>query len=592
MPKPKLPQDISLEKLEEYWKQSTASYTKAFRRIRLLDATDRGKLWEALNSRFPPYQILPDTNDVSYVKNNLLASLYTVGKSAQLLPTTPEDKEMVEHINIWLAHFWSRSLLGYYQMQAGERAALTNIGITQVGWDKNISGGTGDYAYSGGPSYKNISPIKFMRDPFADSLETSAYCLTWDDLHKNVLKANPLYKDTLDQAIAEFNGTHTATPVELHQDRPPTAQYKNTKDYYRIITYWVRDGDKVHEIHTLDNVALLHVKEDIKPSAFPFAILYCNLPAGDVIGTSEPAKIFANSVAYNLMNSVLLTADYKNQRPPAFINNASGLNIASFIKHGNEADRTFVVNGDASKAVHYHEFPIPSPATPQVLGLLTNDIQRVTGVTDRYTGKSTGSILTTGGIEAALDQATLIDTPKITNYEAYALQLTKLTLANMVEFSSKRSYYIKNPADNKYVTLEVDFPKLDEKIFQYEINISSELPKNKARTAQMANILMEKQMQYQQMGQQVDLITPEEWLMMQDIPQRELMQERMGIQRNADYLEKVSRILFTYTGLVKDGMDPREALDVTAQEMMAAEQPGAPRPEEMMMEAPPDMGMY
>lgn len=579
----KLPDGITLEQLASNWSLATAAYNRPFRRIRLLDATDRGKLWEAINSKFPSYQILPDTNDISYVKNNLLASLYTVGKSASLLPTTPEDKEIVEHLNIWLAHFWDVAKLGFYQMQAGERAALTNLGITQVGWDKNLSGGSGSYAYKGGPAYKNIDPTKFMRDPYAETLETSAYCMTWEDLHKSVLKANPLYAETLDAAI-KTSYSSTAAPVELHLDRPSSSEVRTSKDYYRLITHWVRDGNKIHEIHTLDNSAILCVREDIKPSAFPFALVHCNLPAGDVIGTSECAKIFANTVAYNLMNSVLLTAEYKNQRPPRFISNTSGLNVVSFVKHGNEADYTFVVNGDASRAVHYHQFPQPSPVAPTIMGLLKTDMQRVSGVDGRYTGRDTGSILTTGGVEAMINQATLVDTPKILNYEEYARTLTQLTLANMMEFAPQRKYFIKNPKDNKYCIVEVDFPALDkDAVFQYSINISSELPKNKARIAQMANTLMEKQMQYKQSGGQVDLITPEEWLMCQDLPERELMQDRMGIQRDADYLTKITKVLYTYSGMVQNGMDPKDAMLATAQELKADEQPGSPYPEELGM---------
>lgn len=588
----KLPEGFTLDKLKTNWDLATVAYARPFRRIRLLDATDRGKLWEAINSRFPAYQILPDTNHVSYVKNNLLASLYTVGKSASLMPTTPEDKDTVEHLNIWLQHFWDLAGVGYYQLKAGERAALTNIGITQVGWDNEISGGSGDYAYQGGPAYKNIDPIKFMRDPYATDLDTSAYCMTWDDLHKNVLKANPLYKDTLDTAINQVSHSTTSAPVELHHDRPSSSETRSAKDYYRVITHWVRDGNKVHEIHTLDNTAVLYVKEDIKPSAFPFAVLYCNLPAGDVIGTSEPARIFANSVAYNLMNSVLLTAEYKNQRPPKFISNTSGLNIASFVKHGNEADYTFVVQGDASKAVHYHQFPLPSQAAASITGMLNQDIQQVTGVDGRYTGKDTGSILTTGGIEAALDQATLVDTPKIAGYEEYARKLTQLTLGNMIEFAPKRKYFMKDPNNNKPIELEIDFPKIDNStVYQYTLHISSELPKNKARVAQMANILLEKQMQYKQSGMDVDIITPEEWLMLQDLPIREYMQDRMSIQRDADYMEKVSKVLFAFSGMIKNGVDPRDALAMTAQELKASEQPGAMPPEEMMMEPPVDPGM-
>ena len=46
-------------------------------------------------------------------------------------------------------------------------------------------------------------------------------------------------------------------------------------------------------------------------------------------------------------------------------------------------------------------------------------------------------------------------------------------------------------------------------VFKYQIHISADLPKNRQRIAEMANQLMEKQMQYKQAGEEVDLITPE-----------------------------------------------------------------------------------
>ena len=57
------------------------------------------------------------------------------------------------------------------------------------------------------------------------------------------------------------------------------------------------------------------------------------------------------------MQSLALTAEFRNQRPPKFVSNQAGLNIRSFAQYGDDPDKTFIVNGDASKAVHYHEYP-------------------------------------------------------------------------------------------------------------------------------------------------------------------------------------------------------------------------------------------
>ena len=84
---------------------------------------------------------------------------------------------------------------------------------------------------------------------------------------------------------------------------------------------------------------------------------------------------------------------------------------------------------------------------------------------------------------------------------------------------------------------------------------------------------MEKQMQYANMGTQVDLITPEEWLYFQDLPIKEYMTERMGLQRRQDFLEQVSQTIFQYAELTKQGMDPTEALMATAQTIQDKQQP-------------------
>lgn len=555
---------IKLEELEEKFNTCKTQYANIHKKMRLLDATDRGDIWKAIGAKFPCYQILPDTNFVSYVKSNILASLYTVIKSANIIPTAEKDKDITTNLNLALEYVWDTVGVGYKQFQAGERAALLNMGITQVGWDENMSGGVNDSFIKGNVNLKNIDPMKFFRDPFAVNFESSEYCGTFEDYHKSTLQANPLYKEKFKEYVA---GEEAAAAANL-VDTPKYAYEANkssAKDYYTLIIFWVKHEDKMYEVHTVNCKKILHYKA-IKPAVFPFATLYCEEPAGHLVGSSPVAKIFANNIALNLMDSIALTAELKNQRPPKFINSLSGLNVDAFAKHGDEADKTFIVNGDATKAVHYHQFPYTSPGLANIKQSLQYGIQTVSGVDGRYTGRDTGSIITTGGTEEMLNRVTIIDTPKIILYEAYAKQLTKLILMNLLEFAPKRKYFVKKPNSTKYSTIEIDFPKVDsDTLFNYSISISSELPKNKQRIAQMANVLMEKQMQYQEQGSSVQLITEEEWLMMQDLPMKEYMLERMGVQRLVNTTEEVAQTLFGYADLLGKGMNPDEALMATAE---------------------------
>ena len=74
----KLPEHVTVDKLKEYFSLARTEYAAAHRRAQKLDATDRGKLWEAVRAEFPKYQILPDTNFISYVKQNILAFIINV----------------------------------------------------------------------------------------------------------------------------------------------------------------------------------------------------------------------------------------------------------------------------------------------------------------------------------------------------------------------------------------------------------------------------------------------------------------------------------------------------------------------------------
>lgn len=575
-----------LQKLRDNYITALGRYVPIFRRIQLIDAIDRGKLWEALGGKFPAYQILPDTNHVAYIKSNLVASIYSVTKGANILSTSESDREAIANLNVALEFLWDKNNIGHAQLEAGENAALHNLGITEVGWDV----GAKYRAANGTPAVgnvvvRNVHPLQFMRDPFAKNLESSAYCLTWDDLHKNVLLQNPVYKEPFEAWAADNDARSKAsgdlregqilpTPdipydtMLMFTDRPnPSAQ----QGYVRLYRHFFKDIDDkgnpvLVECHTVNNEAILYYRKGIKPNIYPFAECFCNLPNGDVIGQSECQKIMRNSVAYNVLNSLLLTSEYRNQRPPKFVNSESGLNLATFTKYGNDPDYTFLVRGDATRAVHYHEYPQPSQAAMPLMGVLGGDMQLTSGIDERYTGRDTGSILTTGGVEDMLSRVTLTDSVKIKNYETYTVQLSQLILANLIEFGGERDYVTTDPATQEVKTFQVNFKDLQDSGFlSYAVNISSELPKNKQRLAAWANMVLEKQAQYAGNAQGgPEWITPEEWLEFQDPPNKERMLARMKVQRLQDTQNKIANIVYSYGTMVSAGLDPAEAIQRTA----------------------------
>jgi hypothetical protein len=223
------------------------------------------------------------------------------------------------------------------------------------------------------------------------------------------------------------------------------------------------------------------------------------------------------------------------------------------------------------------------------------NIKSMSGVDDRYTGRDTGSIITTGGTEEMLNRVTLIDTPKIMNYERYTKRLTELTVRMMAEFSPDRTYVVKDdnrstPQKVVYKTITIEADEMDpDAVFEYAIQISSELPKNKQRVQAWANNMMEKQMQYQSQGVQIDVITPEEWIRCQDVPYKEQILKRMGIQSNLNAYIEAQNVIAEYAAMLERGDLPEDALAQAADGLQAMRM-GEQTPYQQQMEAQAPMG--
>ena len=573
-----LPDNVSLQTIKDRIQDTDTRYIKVLQRMRILDGTDRGKMWDVVSAKFPKYQLQPDSNWVNYIKENLVASIYTTGRYAELVPRSDEDIKYVTEFNSALGTIWDQVKADYYQFLAGERAALLNIGITMVGWRKDLLGGTANHWYKGDIVFKNIDPMKFRRDPYADVFDNSEFCYYYDDFSMAIIRTKDKYKKRIKEieaAVGDLDKSDLVPDaVTAATDRQKTT---STQSNYHKITYYYtkvpdltqssKEGYVIVEVHLLDDKYVLYCNKDLKPRMFPFAVLYCNNPAGDLVGASEPAKAFTSAFTYNLLNSIYATHAYKAQRPPRFVNAASGINLRQFAKYGNDADKTFIVNGDATQAVHYAQFPQLPPELLQVKQDLGRDIRDCSGVDEMYAGKNTGSIQTTGGMDTLMDATSQRDNQKILLYEEYSKRLTELVVNNLIVYGDKREYTVTDPITQQTKTVSFNFPEVDDDIrFRYTLDIQTYLPRNKTRLAAVANMLLEKQAQYKP---DPEIITVEEWLLMQDIPFKDMIYKRMGIQRNTRISEQVAMTLEMFATLVEGGMDPDAAVDQVAQQLQA-----------------------
>ena len=562
-----LPDYLTPEKLRRFWDRAKSGKQRATKLFTLLNAFDKGKQWDVLNVKMPPYQLKPNTNWVKKTKNDIVNSVYAGGYVGNVLPIRAEDKNTADLLNRYLEYVFDKTDAYLMQLYAGERAALLNIGITQVGWDSTVISGTKDALSKGEVEFKNIDPLSFYCDPSATHPLKGQYIIIAEKMALTELEAEDQWQDRLKVYRKIHDSSNRVEELEKYGLRTDVHAEDDTVS---LMTYYVRrvndaGGIKIDQVITIGGDFILGVKEGIKPNCYPFAILYSNLPNDDLYGISTPHDIMSLQLAVNMIDSIEATHAYKTQNPPKVIDKTSGINVRSFAKHGNDPDKVWVVNGNPNDIVRYIQ-PYPlSPNLPQLQARFNQMIPTITELDAAYTGRDTGSIQTTGGIEGQMARVSMSDNTRVALLEDYVKQMTKLVIQYYKEYGDKRWFrYNLSPDSSEVDFEEIDFEEIDsETDFDYTVHVSPQLPKNKARMAEWANIIMEKQMQYQP---DVQLMSPTEWLSYQDAPQKHLIYNRIRAEEQANTMDDIIGTIGGFAAMHQQGLTPEDAVQILAEE--------------------------
>lgn len=562
-----LPDYITPERLRKHWDRAKSGRQRATKLFELLNAFDEGKQWDVLGVKMPPYQLKPNTNWVKKTKNDIVNSVYAGGYVGNVLPIRAEDKETADLLNRYLEYVFDKTDAYLMQLYAGERAALLNIGITQVGWDSTVISGTKDALSKGEVEFKNIDPLSFYCDPSATHPLKGQYIIIAEKMPLTELEAEEQWSDRLKTYRQLYESANRAEEFEkygLKGDVHPE------DDTVSLMTYYIRKvnekgGVKIDQIITIGGDFILEVKENIKPNTYPFAILYSNLPTKDLYGISTPHDIMSLQLAVNMIDSIEATHAYKTQNPAKLIDKASGINVRSFAKHGNDPDKVWVVNGNPSEVIRYVQPYQLSPTLPQLQARFTQMIPTITELDAAYLGRDTGSIQTTGGVEGQMARVSMSDNTRVALLEDYVKQMTKLVIQYYKEFGDKRWFrYNLSPDSSEVDFVSIDFEEMDTGVeFDYTVHVSPQLPKNKARMAEWANIIMEKQMQYQP---EIQLMSPTEWLSYQDAPQKHIIYNRIKAEEQQNTMDEILGTIGGFAAMYQQGLSPEDSVQILAEE--------------------------
>lgn len=565
---------VDLLQLFDHFKQGRRPHEKTWK---LLDAYDRGLFWETLKTKIAPHQILPETNYVNYVKTNIVNSVYAGVYRADVFPRNFEHVELARKVNQFLEYTWDKLDVKAQQVKIGDRAALLNVGACQFGWDDDIIDSTGaNQRYAGDVELKFIDTMALYLDPATRDFQKGRAVIIADEVSITELEAEPKYKKRAKEYIklkTEDNKLDFQSQPFANDDYGKNymgqRSTQNNDQTVRLLTVYYKvstdEGYRIDQIELIDDGFILRLKKDIRPKRFPIVLLYSTPPIIDSYGTPVPKLVLSNIMTINMIDSIEATHAYASQRRTKLINMNAGLNVATFARYGNDPDKVFPVAGRPDDLIKYVDLPPLYQGIQKLRERMELSIFLITGIDLRYTGRDTGSISTTGGMDMLQARVSMSDNVRIIMLEKFAKDLTQMILDFYMEFGDKRNVPIKNKQGDVTEQVEINFEELrKEKIkFDFTVHASPYLPKNLARLSEAANMIMEKQMQYQM---DPPLMTPEEWLSAQDFPQKHHMLDRMEAERQQDDLEDVMSTLGNFAGLVGQQVRPEEAVSMLAEE--------------------------
>lgn len=569
----------NIMQLFKHFKDKRTPYERMWK---LLDAIDSGKFWDLYSKVAPNYSIKPDFNYINYIKTNYTNSLYVGQYMPIVFPRFKDNSAVATSVNEFLEYQFDKVRINDLQVSAGESAALFNLGAIEIGWNNDIINGP-EGKFIGKLEAKNIDVLSLYLDPATKDYLKGRAIFIEEEVPIVELQNESRFSERINEYIRKLKYEEQGTlPVVDDVSRYVGDQPLDSKDgSVRLLTcyykYSSEDSSKyrIDKIWIIDNGYILNISKDIKPSTFPVRVLYANKCKRDPYGIPTTRLVMNSAMAVNIMDCADATLIGNSFKRGKVVSRSSGINESLFAKDGDNPNRLWVVDGDPNNLVRYIDPPVMAADRFRVRDNLEKGIFLVSGVDQVYTGRETNSVQTTGGMDILNQRLTMSDNTRIKNLQQFLISVAELIMEFFLKNGGKSINFPKYKEDGTLDDIiSINFEELRSKDleFDFTVNVSASTPINLHKLAEKADILLEKQMQY---NPQPAVMTMEEWLRYQDFPQKYHILRRIKEERMRNDVEDIQSDIINYAGMVNEGMSPQGAVQQLAQErQLKREQPG------------------
>lgn len=569
--------------------EDTLAYKQEQARIfKILDAADHSDIWKIYNRKIPSFMQTPTHNPITIIKEATKASVMPTEYSGEFKALSMDVKELADTANKYFQMKWEAANMNEVNNECADYAYLHGTSGILMGWNNNIVDSNDVTNYFNPAKHiqfqaKAYHPSNVFPDPGASTVEEMRYLFLVERKTKDFLRSIPRFQQSL-YLIENSNDAMGNTNPNYILDKAKTA----SNDIVSFITCYKKvmrqKQDPVTGLTTLspsvDIIYLagrnvLDVEKDIQPNCIPFIPLYDEKVPNNFWGVSKCYKVLSLYLTLVQIDSIEATGYFKNQNPAEFINSLAGLNIADYQNKRDNPDKAFTVNCDPKLVQAYAQRPDLPKTLDGFRAYLLDAIRQISGVDAAYLGQNYGSIQTTGGIQQAVDRATMRDANRIKSIDKFIRKELELMTQFFIVHGQQEKFYVPNPdKGSEQPGEELTFDPLD--LIKHQsicIDVSNAAPRSNQSYEDAAMKLMELQMKYVPAEHGYpDFITPEELIQWLNIPkpQQRLLIDRMKRQMQTMKLEEYTAVLTAIGTLTQGGMPVEQALMEVVKQMESA----------------------
>ena len=569
--------------------EDTLAYKQEQARIfKILDAADHSDIWKIYNRKIPNFMQTPTHNPITIIKEATKASVMPTEYSGEFKALSMDVKELADTANKYFQMKWEAANMNEVNNECADYAYLHGTSGVLMGWNNNIVDSSDVTNYFNPAKHiqfqaKAYHPSNVFPDPGASTVEEMRYLFLVERKTKDFLRSIPRFQQSL-YLIDNSNDTMGNNNPNYILDKAKTA----SNDVVSFITCYKKvmrqKLDPVSGLTTLspsvDIIYLagrnvLDVEKDIQPNCIPFIPLYDEKVPNNFWGISKCYKVLSLYLTLVQIDSIEATGYFKNQNPAEFINSLAGLNIADYQNKRDNPDKAFTVNCDPKLVQAYAQRPDLPKTLDGFRAYLLDAIRQISGVDAVYLGQNYGSIQTTGGVQQAVDRATMRDANRIKSIDKFIRKELELMTQFFIVHGQQEKFYVPNPdKGSEQPGEELTFDPLD--LIKHQsicIDVSNAAPRSNQSYEDAAMKLMELQMKYVPAEHGYpDFITPEELIQWLNIPkpQQRLLIDRMKRQMQTMKLEEYTAVHTAIGTLTQGGMPVEQALMEVVKQMESA----------------------